>query len=89
MHHIPGRLRVKYSHKILSKIDFSALDALKKYVDELPAIREIRVNGAGFTAVISYDASIISPDEWNAMFHQDNPSNFETIFAKLTMETKE
>ena len=59
-HHVPGRMRVKFSPLILTKP--VALAAMNGHSELPPAIHSTRVNMAARSVVIEYDSEAIPPD---------------------------
>jgi hypothetical protein len=82
-HHIPGRLRVKFSLSLLSDpqarplLDGAAAGGLP------PAVRDVRVNPAARTAVIDYDAAAIRPALLDEAFRTQDGARFETLMQEL------
>lgn len=59
-HHIPGRIRVKFSPLILTKP--VALAAMKEHTEMPDAIKDARVNMSARSVVIEYDPEQIQPE---------------------------
>lgn len=59
-HHIPGRIRIKFSPLILTKP--VALAAMKEHSELPDAIKDARVNMAARSVVIEYDPEQIQPE---------------------------
>lgn len=59
-HHVPGRMRVRFSPLILTRP--VALAAMKEHCELPPAIHSTRVNMSARSVVIEYDPEAIPPD---------------------------
>ena len=59
-HHVPGRIRIKFSPMIMTKP--AALSAMREHKDLPSAIISARVNMAARSVVIEYDPELISPE---------------------------
>ena len=59
-HHVPGRIRVKFSPLILTKP--AALSAMREHSELPAAITSARVNMAARSVVIEYNPDAILPD---------------------------
>ncbi|WP_419781437.1 HMA2 domain-containing protein [Maridesulfovibrio sp.] len=59
-HHIPGRIRIKFSPLILTRP--VALAAMKEHAELPEAIKDARVNMSARSVVIEYDPEEISPE---------------------------
>ncbi|WP_319777496.1 HMA2 domain-containing protein [Maridesulfovibrio sp.] len=59
-HHIPGRIRVKFSPLILTRP--AALAAMKEHSEMPDAIKDARVNMSARSVVIEYDPDDIRPE---------------------------
>ncbi|WP_027721787.1 hypothetical protein [Maridesulfovibrio zosterae] len=59
-HHVPGRIRVKFSPLILTKP--AAICAMREHSELPAAIFNARVNMAARSVVIEYDSEAILPD---------------------------
>ena len=65
-HHIPGRIRLRFNHNILARLP--KLNGIKKeiqrMVNQIEAIKDIRLNLYAGSVVVQYDTDILSPDLW-------------------------
>ncbi|TIH14852.1 heavy-metal-associated domain-containing protein [Marinifilum sp. JC120] len=59
-HHIPGRIRIKFSPLILTKP--VALAAMKEHSELPDAIKDARVNMSARSVVVEYDSEQIQPE---------------------------
>lgn len=60
VHHVPGRIRVKFSPLILTKP--AALSAMREHSELPAAIKGARANMAARSIIIEYDPEAIHPE---------------------------
>ena len=65
-HHIPGRIRLRFNHSIVSKLpEVNGIEKeIQKIANEIEAIKNIRLNLFAGSVVVQYDTDILSPDFW-------------------------
>lgn len=82
-HHVPGRIRVKFSLKLLS--DPRAGEAMRQAgTKELPpAIRSMRTNPLGRSVVIEYDPDVLNPDKLAELLTTGDGERFEALAEEL------
>lgn len=78
-HHIPGRLRIKYSKNITNHVQISELKELKEVLTGSGAIHDIRINATGFTAIIQYDPALIAPALWGEVFETHEEGKIKEV----------
>jgi hypothetical protein len=60
-HHVPGRIRIRFSLKLLARPEAHKLLAASGNGRSVPGFRGMRVNAAARSAVVEYDPAIILP----------------------------
>jgi len=65
-HHIPGRIRLRFNHSIVSKLPkVNGIEKeIQKIANEIEAIKNIRLNLFAGSVVVQYDTDLLSPDFW-------------------------
>jgi len=65
-HHIPGRIRLRFNHSIVTRLP--KVNGIEKVIqgmlNEIEAIKDIRLNLYAGSVVVQYDTDILSPDFW-------------------------
>ena len=66
VHHIPGRIRLRFNHSIVSKLPkVNGIEKeIQKLANEIEAIKNIRLNLFAGSVVVQYDTDLLSPDFW-------------------------
>lgn len=67
-HHIPGRIRLKYSHGILSALAQFKSDEVIATLEKVKAFKSHKLNLATGSLLIEYDAQLIEPKLLDALF---------------------
>ena len=80
-HHIPGRIRVKFSPLILTKP--VALAAMKEHSELPEAIKDARVNMSARSVVIEYDPEQILPELVEELIQGTNKDKKAQIISDL------
>lgn len=62
-HHVPGRIRIRFSLKLLSRPSAHGLLAASEGGRAVPGFRGMRLNVAARSVVIEYDPAVIAPDK--------------------------
>ncbi len=62
-HHVPGRIRIRFSLKLLGRPEAHTLLAASGNGRSVPGFRGIRVNAAARSAVVEYDPVVIVPQK--------------------------
>ncbi len=65
-HHIPGRIRLKFNHSIVTKLPkLNGIEKeIQKIANQIEAIKDIRLNLFAGSVVVQYDTDILSHDFW-------------------------
>ena len=65
-HHIPGRIRLRFNHSILTSLPkLNGIEKeIQKIVNQIKAIKNIRLNLFAGSVVVQYDTDILPPDFW-------------------------
>ena len=65
-HHIPGRIRLKFNHSIVTKLPkLNGIEKeIQKIANQIEAIKDIRLNLFAGSVVVQYDTDILSYDFW-------------------------
>lgn len=80
-HHVPGRIRIKFSPQILTKP--AALSAMREHSELPTAIRSARVNMAARSVVIEYDPAAIFPEAIEELINGKNKNKKVQIISDL------
>lgn len=62
-HHVPGRIRIRFSLKILTRPAAHRLLDATDGGRAVPGFRGMRVNASARSVVIEYDPAVIAPDK--------------------------
>ncbi len=65
-HHIPGRIRLRFNHSIVTRLPkVNGIEkVIQRMVNQIEAIKDIRLNLYAGSVVVQYDTDILSPDLW-------------------------
>ena len=66
VHHIPGRIRLKFNHSIVTKLPkLNGIEKeIQKIANQIEAIKNIRLNLFAGSVVVQYDTDILPHDFW-------------------------
>ena len=70
-HHIPGRLRLRFSNKLVASLSQGPLKQLDAYCSPEGYLRRYQINSETGSIVLEYDAAAIRPQILNQLFGQD------------------
>ena len=70
-HHIPGRLRLRFSNKLVASLSQGKLKQLDAYCSPEGYLRRYQINSDTGSIVLEYDAAAIRPHILNQLFGQD------------------
>ncbi|WP_233269614.1 HMA2 domain-containing protein [Kluyvera cryocrescens] len=70
-HHIPGRLRLRFSNKLIASLSQGKLKQLDAYCHPEGHLRRYQVNSDTGSIVLEYDAATIRPQILNQLFGHD------------------
>jgi hypothetical protein len=62
-HHVPGRIRIRFSLRLLGRPEAARLMAASDNGRTVPGFRGMRVNAAARSVVIEYDPAVIMPQK--------------------------
>lgn len=71
-HHIPGRLRLRFSNKLVASLIQGKLKQLDAYCSPDGYLRRYQSNNDTGSIVLEYDAAAIRPHILNQLFGQDS-----------------
>lgn len=71
VHHLPGRIRLRVGPGLWGLANKVEDNLLRKMLDHLEGIRDVRVNMAVASVVIEYDFKQIHPDNWETLVRGD------------------
>lgn len=60
-HHVAGRIRIVFSAGLLEKVPRAETERLQELMSSIRGVREVRLNLAARSAVVSYDPAQIAP----------------------------
>lgn len=81
-HHIPGRLRLRFSNKLVASLSQGKLKQLDAWCHPEGYLRRYQINSESGSVVLEYDASAISPQILNQLFGHDG-AQAEQALAQL------
>lgn len=70
-HHIPGRLRLRFSNKLIASLSHGKLKQLDAYCHPEGYLRRYQINSDSGSIVLEYDAAAIRPQILNQLFGHD------------------
>lgn len=70
-HHIPGRLRLRFSNKLVASLSQGKLSQLDAFCHPTGSLRRYQVNTGTGSIVIEYDATTVHPHILNQIFGSD------------------
>jgi len=70
-HHIPGRLRLRFSNKLIASLSHGKLKQLDAYCHPEGYLRRYQINSDSGSIVLEYDAAAIAPQILNQLFGND------------------
>ena len=70
-HHIPGRLRLRFSNKLVVSLSQGKLKQLDAYCSPEGYLRRYQITSETGSIVLEYDAAAIRPQILNQLFGQD------------------
>ncbi len=82
-HHIPGRLRLRFSLAVLADPRAMDLLASARAACLPPALRGVRVNAPARSVVIEYDPAVIAPDLLEEALTTQDKGRFRILAEQL------
>lgn len=71
-HHIPGRLRLRFSSKLIASLSQGKLKQLDAYCHPEGYLRRYQINSDSGSIILEYDAVAIRPQILNQLFGSDS-----------------
>lgn len=71
-HHIPGRLRLRFTNRIIAGLSQSKLSSLEELCGNNNCLKNYTLNTATGSLVLEYDAKRISPALFDQLFGTDD-----------------
>lgn len=71
VHHVPGRVRLRFEPLPLMAAFGGRIDALKAALARIRGIRGIEVNLAACSLVVQYDPAALPPAQWDRLLTAD------------------
>lgn len=71
-HHIPGRIRLKFTNKLIASVGKSKLSALEELCGKDNCLRSCTLNTATGSLLLEYDAKRLSPKLLEQLFGEDD-----------------
>ena len=65
VHHVPGRLRVRFVGGGVPASHVGSLQDFRQFVENLPGVERLRISPATVSAVVEYDQRVLPPSEWD------------------------
>ncbi len=87
VHHIPGRIRLRFNHSIVSKLPkVNGIEKeIQKLANEIEAIKNIRLNLFAGSVVVQYDTDLLSPDFWQEVVDEKDVEQLKEIASRLAV----
>ncbi len=82
VHHIPGRLRIRIGLSLFKEVGSIDKKLFDRVIQAIPGIKDVRLNTAAATAVISYTATTIKPD-WIDLLISGDESDAQKLLRRL------
>ena len=84
-HHIPGRIRLRFNHSILTKLPkLNGIEKeIQKIVNQIEAIKNIRLNLFAGSVVVQYDTDILPPDFWQEVVAEKDIEQLKKMARRL------
>ncbi|MCE9870005.1 HMA2 domain-containing protein [Hafnia alvei] len=86
-HHIPGRIRLRFTNRLISGLSKNKLSALEEICHPEGYLRSYSLNTATGSLVLEYSAAHISPATLNQLFGEDDAlahQALEQIYSTLS-----
>jgi hypothetical protein len=78
-HHIPGRIRLRFDPGILEAVPEIKDGERGDLLSGLPGIKDVRLNAAAFSLVVTYDRDKIEPGWWEQLIEGDEDAAAEVV----------
>jgi hypothetical protein len=85
-HHIPGRIRLRVGAAVLKEAGRVDAAVLKRILDAVQGIEDVRVNAAAGSAVITYAPKVIEPDWWETLVRGEDQAAIALLRRLLNAE---
>ena len=90
VHHIPGRIRLKFGASIISnpyvkKNINKNNNTLEQIYSIVPGIKNTKVNILARSMVVEYDHAVIEPEVIKELFETNNAERIKTIINEYTV----
>ena len=84
-HHIPGRIRLRFNHSILARLPkVNGIEKeIQKIVNQIEAIKNIRLNLFAGSVVVQYDTDILPPDFWQEVVAEKDIEQLKKMAKRL------
>ncbi len=84
-HHIPGRIRLRFNHSILTRLPkVNGIEKeIQKIVNQIEAIKNIRLNLFAGSVVVQYDTDIFPPDFWQEVVTEKDVGQLKKMARRL------
>ncbi|MCP4322817.1 MAG: hypothetical protein GY787_13410 [Alteromonadales bacterium] len=86
-HHIPGRVRLKFSLSILTKM--ARFNQFKADIEQSPLIKSYRLNLSTGSLLVEYDEQIILPNLINELLLQDETKSQQALLLLTQIVNKQ
>lgn len=67
VHHVRGRLRVRFSRRVLESSQSSQVEGLRRFIESLEGVRRFRISALTGSAIVDYDQNDLSPELWESL----------------------
>ena len=83
--HIPGRIRLRFNHSIVTRLPkVNGIEkVIQRMVNQIEAIKDIRLNLYAGSVVVQYDTDILSPDFWQEVIGEKDVEQLKEQARRL------
>lgn len=78
-HHIPGRIRLRFTNNLIVTLGRHKLSMLDKFCDENGALKSYCFNLNTASLILEYNANLLSPPLINQLFDDDEQKAVEAL----------
>lgn len=83
VHHVRGRLRVRFSTKALGRSQANQVEGLRRFIESLHGVRSLRISAVTGSVIVDYDQNDLSPQILESLIEGPDEA-VRCAFAALT-----
>jgi hypothetical protein len=69
VHHVPGRLRVRFVGKGLPTSGGASLQDFRTFIENIRGVERLRISPATLSAIVEYDGRVLSSSVWDDLIN--------------------